>query len=86
MSARDLCIMACVFCRDPQFHRWLEALATQAGVTGSVFTETSAKEFILLMCNVASRNELDTSPAAARLFHTLVREPFIEWKEAQHAV
>ena len=81
MSTRDLRIMACTFCRDPLFWRWLEALAERGGVSAK-FDEESAKAFILSVCQVGSRNELDTNEAAARDFHRMVREPYVAWKEA----
>ena len=73
--SRDICIMACVFCRDPQFRAFL------ADVGAPPATEEEAKAVILAMCQVKSRNELDTNPAAAARFHELVRGPFLEWKE-----
>lgn len=78
MSRRDLCIMACVFCRDPEFQGWL---ASRAGADRK--DEAQAKAFILTACGVASRNDLDTNPAAAERFHELVRKPFLAWKERQ---
>jgi len=74
---RDLCIMACVFCRDVQFRAWLAAdCATPA-------TEAEAKDIILSMCGVTSRNDLDTDPIAALAFHKRIREPFMAWKAAE---
>lgn len=75
-NTRELCIMACVFCRDPQFWQWAEI--TSANLIASA---DAAKEFILDKCQVKSRNELDSSQAAAHRFHTLVRAPFLAWKE-----
>lgn len=75
--SRDLCIMACVFCRDPQFRQWMAK-------GGPSINEKRAKEIILGVCGIASRNELDTNPGAAQRFHELVRRPFLEWKEARH--
>lgn len=82
---RELCIIACTFCRDPEFHRWLEMLCAASLSPGTVasFGEDSAKEFILSLCAIGSRNELDTDPAAAQRFHRLVRLPFLEWKAQQ---
>lgn len=77
---RELCIMACCFCRDPQFHAWLGRLETERTGETIVFGEESAKAFILASCNVSSRSDLDTNPKAAERFHTLVRKPFLEWK------
>lgn len=76
--ARDLCIMACVFCRDPKFHEWMKHL------DGSdfPFDEHDAKAFILVACNVTSRNFLDTNPVATERFHEHIRKPFNAWKEA----
>lgn len=78
MSNRDLCIMACIFCRDPEFHRWL---SETAGLPKP--RDGQAKAFILRQCQVESRNDLDTDPDAAQRFHDLVRKPFLEWKEHQ---
>lgn len=74
---RELCIMACCFCRDPQFHAWLTEQA------GEPVNEAGAKEFILVVCQVDSRNDLDRHTGAAQRFHNLVRKPFLEWKGEQ---
>lgn len=81
--SRQLCVMACTFCRDPQFHDWLETLAAADGKPAWKATESGAKAFITTACRVTSRSDLDTDPAAGRRFHKLVREPFLAWKEAQ---
>ena len=73
---RELCIMACVFCKSADFRDWLAEGGERA-------TEGEAKAVILSLCKVTSRNALDTDPIAAELFHELVRKPFLEWKEAQ---
>mgnify|MGYP001574530443 CR=1 FL=1 len=92
MSSRELCIMACVFCRDWAFQDWAgeQARAKRMMFTGDVDMLTSddrlAKFFILAEAGVSSRNELDTDPEAAQRFHDLVRKPFLEWKEAQYGV
>lgn len=75
---RELCIMACVFCKDREFQKWLSD-------TTSLATEAEAKAVILSVCKVDSRNALDTDPIAAELFHELVRKPFLEWKASQSA-
>ncbi len=84
--SRDLCIMACVFCKDEQFWRWLKSLGLgQVGSTApnGAFNEDGAKRFILDACHVKSRNELDTDTMAAKRFHAHIREPFLDWKESQ---
>lgn len=77
---RDLCIMACVFCRDVTFHNWLASLAT---LPVSEFDEDVAKNFITGVCGIESRSDLDKDPAAAAKFHELVRGPYLAWKETQ---
>lgn len=74
--SRDLCIMACIFCREPSFQEWLASLAAPS----VPFTDEMAKEFILTACQVDSRNDLDRDPAAAQRFHDLVRKPYLAWK------
>jgi hypothetical protein len=86
--SRDLCIMACVFCRDPVFQEWA---GQQARARRYLFTacdmredsELMAKLLILAACSVESRNALDTSPGAAELFHERVRKPFLAWRESR---
>lgn len=77
---RDLCIMACVFCKDPLFQEWAGERAYGLGVR---LSEEGAKEYILHLCDVRTRNDLDRVPAAAELFHKRIREPFLAWKEAR---
>lgn len=89
MSSRELCIMACVFCRDAQFQQWA---GEQARSQRWVFfgcnmvgrSEALAKAFILAVCKVSSRNDLDVDADAAARFHELVRKPFLEWKDSRH--
>lgn len=80
MSKRDLCIMACIFCRDPQFQSWADSLGARRVDGGE-----AAKGFILDTCGVESRNALDTDEAAGERFHDSIRKPFLAWKEAQDA-
>ena len=86
---RELCVMACCFCRDPLFQNWVmqrddrvELPATSAA-NASLFKDQSAKLYITMKCGVNSRNELDTNPEAAQRFHDQIRTPFLAWKEAQ---
>lgn len=67
-----LCIMACTFCADPMFMRWIEAT-----------NENEAKQYILNICGIASRKELDSQPSAAKRFHAQIREPYMAWRADQ---
>ena len=75
--SRDLCIIACVFCRDPKFQFWARLQC------GELLTADQAKAFILETCAITSRSHLDTNPAAADRFHKLIREPFLAWRNDQ---
>lgn len=84
---RDLRIMACVFCKEPLFQRWVKLQPdihrlAYIGVQVPPSDEQLAKGYILAKCGVASRNDLDTDPAAAELFHQHIRRPFLEWRDA----
>ena len=71
----ELCIMACNFCADTNFQYWVHSFHT-----GECQTEEEAKQFILDICEISSRKELDTQARAANRFHALIRQPFLEWK------
>lgn len=75
---RELCIMACVFCRDPLFRNFVSQK-----LGGQYCSESQAKAFILTQCQVTSRNELDTNPEAAKRFHDHIRVPYLAWREQQ---
>ena len=64
-----LCILACRWCKDPEFREFAQ-----------VESEDAAKRWILLTCQIDSRKELDSLPYAGPLFHEFVREPFMAWK------
>jgi len=74
-KAGMLCVMACKFCEDPLFHDWV---STRVGICQDA---SSARKFILKYCSVDSRKDLDIDKFAAMRFHTLIRLPFLEWKE-----
>ena len=81
----ELRIMACVFCKDTKFHAWMKSLYAAECDDGSEFpvNEDGAKAFILSICGVESRNDLDKSIAAASLFHRNIRQPYLAWKNSQ---
>lgn len=79
----ELCIMACTFCADPVFRRWITEVFNPRGVICN--TEEGAKDFILETCEIDSRKKLDQFSSAAHAFHTEIRKPFLEWKEQRSA-
>lgn len=75
---RELCVMACVFCREHSFRDFVSDTSGEA-----CRNENQAKAFILAQCQITSRNELDTNPEAAKRFHDHIRVPYLAWKEQQ---
>ena len=67
-----LCILACTFCKDPEFHRWLK-----------VENEATAKACILQICHCTSRKDLDADNYFSDRFHKYIRLPFMAWKSEQ---
>lgn len=63
--------------RDPQFREWC------AQWIANGVDEVDAAWHIREVCEVKSRRDLATNPEAAARFHSLIRKPFIEWKEQQ---
>jgi hypothetical protein len=66
----QFCVMAANFCRDPVFWDW-------AGVG----TEDEARSFILDICGVKSRKELDGHDLVERTFFREIRHPFLQYKK-----
>lgn len=63
--------------RDPQFRAWASEF-----ISGHV-TVDDAAAFIRVVCQVDSRRQLAEDREAEQRFHTLLRKPFVEWKEEQ---
>lgn len=76
----QLCVMACNFCDDPLFWKWI-VLGSPYSYKGA--DAQDAKHFILDICGIDSRKALDSDLAAAREFHRHIREPFLAWKAKQ---
>lgn len=71
----ELCIMACTFCADPKFWEWADKISEEP-----IEGENGAKQFVLDMCGVLSRKELDMFPTAAANFHRIIRAPYLAWR------
>jgi hypothetical protein len=65
-----LCKWAVMRDDDPMFKAWIPH-----GV--------NPRDYILEACEIGSRKELDTDPAAASRFHQCVRRPFAAWLQEQ---
>lgn len=72
----ELCVMACTFCADPKFWEWADKISEEV-----IEGENGAKQFVLNMCGVLSRKELDAQPTAAERFHRTIRTPYLAWRK-----
>lgn len=68
----DLCWRAVQWCKEPEFQEWLSVTHNE----GIALTEDVARWFILELCGIQSRKELDTNPEAARKFTQIIRIPY----------
>lgn len=68
---------AAMTCNGAKFKRWVASRSGAApeGVSG----QQHAAQYVRDVCGIASRAELDHNAAAATLFHTAIRIPFIKW-------
>ncbi|MEM5294225.1 hypothetical protein VSR82_07765 [Burkholderia sp. JPY481] len=66
--------------RDPQFR----AFVSQYMVPPREPTVDEAAAFIRVACEIESRRELATNPAAVERLHRFIRRPFIAWRDQQH--
>jgi hypothetical protein len=74
-----LCREACDYCAMPEFWAWL---ASERGEHRQ--SEEQAKRWLLRLCDIDSRKELDTDRQAGEDFVKLVRVPFMRWQR-EHA-
>jgi hypothetical protein len=74
----ELCVMACTFCADKKFWHWIDS---ENGT--QTINEEDAKEYILHVCGINSRKELDRNIEAAATFHQKIRIPFLEWNRSK---
>ena len=62
---------AVVACKNPAFLEWLSVKTQQA------MNEESARLWVLDLCAIGSRRDLDTVPSAAEIFNREVRLPWL---------
>lgn len=55
-------------CKEPQFRKWLR-----------VPDEATAVTAVRAICEVKSRAEIDSNPAAAKRFHQFIRLPYSQF-------
>jgi hypothetical protein len=75
-----LCREACDYCGMEDFQRWVPRHTNDR--TGDRYSEEACKRWILRVCGVESRKELDASDEAAGRFVRLIRLPFMKQRQA----
>lgn len=71
--------LAGMLARRADFHAWV----AQYSVPPREVNADAAAQFIRDTCGVQSRSELATNPEAAHRLETLVRRPFVAWRDNQ---
>ena len=70
--------LAGMLCADPEFWNFL---TKQFTLTAVCECDATAAEIIREVCEIESRSELDWHTDAANRFHSLIRSPWIKWRE-----
>ena len=71
----DVCYRAVMWCQEPSFWAWANSV-THAGIFFYVNNKDDARAFVIELCKVDSRKELDTDNEANKTWHRLIREPY----------
>jgi len=75
-----LCREACDLCDMREFQLWAAMVGGYA-----VTSSANAKEYILMVCNIESRKNLDEIQSAADRFVSNIRIPFMRWQRERKA-
>lgn len=70
MPTQLLSRWAALRCKEPEFQRFLRCP-----------DEATAAHSVRAICEVKSRSELDSNPAAAKRFHQFIRLPYQEFNK-----
>jgi len=68
---------AAMMCNGATFQRWV--VSRVGAAPEGVSAQQHAAQYVRDVCGIISRAELDHNAAAAALFHTAIRIPFVEW-------
>ncbi|VVE07215.1 hypothetical protein [Pandoraea terrigena] len=74
---QSLTRLAGILPRQSEFRAWLAEAAHQP------ISADDAAEFIRIACGVDSRRQIDQDAGAAERFHTIVRRPYLAWRDGR---
>jgi hypothetical protein len=70
---------------DPEFKNWINS-TTHNGIYWHCNSPNEAKLFVLEICEIDSRAELDSDEVAAETFQRLIRGPYVKYLHARGLV
>lgn len=75
--ALKLSQLAAVMCKEPDLWRYLRPVYPEQWTDAD--RENNARAWMLEVCGIESRSELDSNEVAAEHFRNAVRDPFVRW-------
>lgn len=73
-----LSYVAAMLCKSQRFWEWATEMIQQEGwIMSKVSDESSARQFILDICGIQSRSELDQDGQHVQTFHDEIRKPYL---------
>lgn len=73
----ELARLAGIWCNEPKFWRWIDAVGGP-----EIDNDMQAAEWIRKTCDVESRVELDHNKEAGEYFHQAIRLPYMDYLKA----
>lgn len=67
--------LAAQLCGQTEFQQW--AVSRIGAAPSGVTAQQHAAQYVREVCGITSRAELDHNAAAATLFHTVIRRPYL---------
>lgn len=72
-------VLSIRWCKSNTFREWVETVDK----IKATITEEDAREYILKTCGCGHRRDLDSIPACAQRFHSMIRDPYMAWLESK---
>lgn len=74
-----------ILCNDHDFHLYLKSIDRLRRSWDKKTRATMSRNYVLEMCKIKSRRELDHDPTAAAAYQNLIVEPFHEYTKLMYA-
>ena len=73
--------LAWLYCKDKEFWEWANEYSFD-----QINSDDAARAYILEACDITSRSELDTNPAARAAWEATIYAPFNAWRKERFSV